>query len=42
METWLKNDIESQIRIQGNALNTEGYRISVANRETGSREEDLV
>ena len=37
METWLKNDIESQIQIQGSALNTESYKISVANRETGSR-----
>ena len=37
METWLKSDIGSQIRIQGSALNTDGYRIAVANRETGSR-----
>ena len=37
METCLKNDIESQIQMQGSALNTEGYRISVANKETGSR-----
>ena len=36
-ESWLKNDIESQIQIQGSALNTDGYRISVANKETGSR-----
>ena len=32
-----KNYIESQIQIQGSALNTDGYRISMANRETGSR-----
>ena len=37
METWLQSDIESPIRIQGSALNTDGYRIAVANRETGSR-----
>ena len=37
METWLKPDIESQIQIQGSAPNTDGYRISVANRKTGSR-----
>ena len=42
METWLKCGIESQIQIQGNALNTDGYRISVANRETGSREWGLA
>ena len=29
--------MESQIRIQGSALNTDGYRITVANRETGLR-----
>ena len=32
-ETWLKCDIESQIKIQGSVQNTDGYRISVANRE---------
>ena len=37
METWLKSDIESQVQIQGSALNMDGYTISVANRETGSR-----
>ena len=37
METWLKYDTENQIQIEGSALNTDGYRISVANRETRPR-----
>ena len=36
-ETWLKSDMESHLRIQGSDLNTDGYRIAMANRETGLR-----
>ena len=36
-EPWLKSDIESHLRIQGSALNTDGYRIAMTNRETGLR-----
>ena len=36
-ETWLKSDMESHLRIQGSALNIDGYRIAMANRETGFR-----
>ena len=37
IETWFKSDIESQLRVQGSALNTDGYRIALANRESGLR-----
>ena len=36
-DTWLQSDMESHLRIQGSALNTDGYRIAMANRETGLR-----
>ena len=37
IETWLKSDIQSHLGVQGSALNTDGYRIALANRETGLR-----
>ena len=37
IETWFKSDSESQLRIQGSVLNTDSYRIALANRESGLR-----
>ena len=37
IETWFKSDSESQLRIQGSVLNTDIYRIALANRESGLR-----
>ena len=37
VETWFKSDIKSQLRVQGSELNTDGYRIPLANRESGLR-----
>ena len=42
IETWLKSDMESHLRVQGSALNTDGYRIALANREAGLRGEGLA
>ena len=39
-ETWFKSDIESQLSstsVEGSELNTDGYRIALANRESGLR-----
>ena len=37
IETWFKLDTESLLRIQGSVLNTDNYKIAVANRESGLR-----
>ena len=37
IETWFKLDCESLLRIQGSVLNTDNYKIAVANRESGLR-----
>ena len=37
IETWFKSDSESLLRIQGSVLNTDNYKIAVANRESGLR-----
>ena len=37
IETWFKSDSESQLRIQGGVLNTDSYKIALANRETRLR-----
>ena len=37
IETWYKSDDESMLRIQGSVLNTDNYKIAVANRESGLR-----
>ena len=37
IETWSKSDRESQLRIQGSVLNTDSYKITLANRESGLR-----
>ena len=37
IETWFKLDSESQLRIQRSALNTDGYKIALTNRESGLR-----
>ena len=37
IETWFKSDSESLLRIQGSVLNTNNYKIAVANRESGLR-----
>ena len=42
IETWLKSNIKSHHRVQGSALNTDGYRIALANRETGLRGRGLA
>ena len=42
IETWFKSDSESQLRIQGSPLNTDGYKITLANRESGLRGGDLA
>ena len=39
IETWFKLDIESQLTVQGSGLNKDGYRIALANRESGLRGE---
>ena len=36
-ETLFKLDIKSQLRVQGSELNTDGYRLGLANRESGLR-----
>ena len=42
IETWFKSDSESLLRIQGSVLNTNNYKIAVANRESGLRGEGLA
>ena len=37
IETWFKSDSESLLRMQGSVLNTNNYKIAVANRESGLR-----
>ena len=37
IKTWFKLDCESLLRIQGSVLNTDNYKIAVANRESGLR-----
>ena len=37
IETWFKSDSESLLRIQGSVLNTDNYKMAVANRESGLR-----
>ena len=34
---WFKSDSESLLRIQGSVLNTDNYKMAVANRESGLR-----
>ena len=42
IEISFKSDIESQLRVQGSELNTDGYRIALANRESGLRSGGLA
>ena len=37
IETWFKSDSESQLRIQGSVLNTNSYKITLENGESGLR-----